>query len=147
MLSSRIAAGFGRIGRRVGRGLDEGIPAKNDKGSGLVKTSEFIELAEAEITKGWCRHVTEDEHRNVCMFGAYQRVWAHHSCCGRLLYQALTLTAAMIAELGLAQLSDLLGPTPPETVIATFNDHRAKDKDEVLAVMGKTRLHCQEAGD
>jgi hypothetical protein len=32
-------------------------------------------------------------------------------------------------------------------VIDTFNDHWAKDKDEVLAVMGKTRLRCQEAGD
>ncbi len=56
---------------------------------------------------------------------------------------ALTLTVIMIAELGLGQLSDLL----PERVIGTFNDHRAKDKDEVLAVMGKTRLHCQRAGD
>lgn len=112
-----------------------------------MKTSEFIALAEVEITKGWCRHATEDEHRNVCMFGAYQRVWAHHSCTGGLLYHALTLTAATIAELGLGQLSDLLRPASPETVIATFNDHRAKDKDEVLAVMGKTRLHCQEAGD
>lgn len=108
-----------------------------------MKTSEFVELAEAEITKGWCRHATEDEHGNVCMVGAYQRVWAHHRCSGWQLYKAITLTAAMIAELGLGELSDLL----PERVIDTFNDHRAKDKYEVLAVMGKTRLRCQEAGD
>jgi hypothetical protein len=109
-----------------------------------MKTSEFIALAEAEITKGWCRNATEDGHGNVCMVGAYQRVWAHHRYSGRQLYKALTLTAAMLAELGLGQRSDLPGP---ETVIDTFNDHRAKDKDEVLAVMGKTRLHCEEAGD
>jgi hypothetical protein len=108
-----------------------------------MKTSEFIELAEAEITKGWCRHAAEDERGNVCMVGAYQRVWAHHRSSGRQLYQAISLTAAMIAKLGLGQLSDVL----PERVIDTFNDHRAKDKDEVLAVMGKTRLHCQETGD
>jgi hypothetical protein len=112
-----------------------------------VKTSQFIALAEAEITNGWCRHAAEDQHRNVCMFGAYQRVWAHHSCSGGLLYHALTLTAAMIAELGLGQPSDSLVAAPPETVIATFNDYRAKDKDEVLAVMGKARLHCEEVGD
>ena len=108
-----------------------------------MKTSEFVELAEAEITKGWCRHATEDEYGNVCMVGAYQRVWARHRCPGRQLYEALTCTAAMIAKLGLGQLSDLL----PEGVVETFNDRRAKDKDEVLAVMGKTRLHCEEAGD
>jgi hypothetical protein len=108
-----------------------------------MKTSEFVELAEAEITKGWCRHATEDEYGNVCMVGAYLRVWAHHRCPGRQLYEALTRTAAMIAKLGLGQLSDLL----PERVIETFNDRRAKDKDEVLAVMGKTPLHCEEAGD
>jgi hypothetical protein len=112
-----------------------------------MKTSEFIVLAEEEIKRGWCRHVTEDKHGNVCMFGAYQRVCAHHSRSGGPLYRALTRTAAMIAQLGLVQLSDLPGPTLPETVIAIFNDHRAKDKDEVLAVMGKARLHCEEAGD
>ncbi len=32
-------------------------------------------------------------------------------------------------------------------MIETFNDRRAKDKDEVLALMGKTRLHCAEVGD
>jgi hypothetical protein len=112
-----------------------------------MKTSEFITLAEAEISKGWCRNATEDEQGNVCMFGAYQRVWARNRCPERLLHHAFTLTAAMIAKLGLGQLFDSLGPAPPETVIATFNDYRAKDKDEVLAVMGKTRLHCQEAGD
>jgi hypothetical protein len=109
-----------------------------------IKTSEFIAFAEAEITKGWCRHVTEDERGNVCMVGAYQRVWAHHRDWGRQLYKALTLTATMIAELRLGQFSDLRGP---EMVVAAFNDHLAKDKDEVLAVMGKTRLHCEEAGD
>jgi hypothetical protein len=108
-----------------------------------MKTSEFVALAEAEITNGWCRHATEDEHGNVCMVGAYQRVWAHHRYSGGQLYRALTLTAVMIAELGLGQLSDLL----PERVIGTFNDHRAKDKGEVLAVMGKTRLQCQRVGD
>jgi hypothetical protein len=109
-----------------------------------TKTSEFIAFAEAEITKGWCRHTAEDEHGNVCMVGAYQRVSAHHRCPGWLLYKALTLTAAMIAKLGLGDFSDLRGP---EMVIAAFNDHLAKDKDEVLAVMGKTRLHYEEAGN
>jgi hypothetical protein len=108
-----------------------------------MKTSAFIALAEAEITKGWCRHATEDGHGNVCMVGAYQRVCAHGQYSGRQLYEALTLTAAMIAELGLGQLSDLRGP---EMVVTAFNDHLAKDKDEVLAVMGKTRLHCEDAG-
>jgi hypothetical protein len=109
-----------------------------------MKTSEFIALAEAEITKGWCRHEAEDEHGNVCMVGAYQRVCAHHRKSRRHLYEAaLTLTATMIAELRLGQLSDLRGPA---AVIEAFNDHLAKDKDEVLAVMGKTRLHCEEAG-
>ena len=113
--------------------------------SAPLKTSKFIALAEDEITKGWCRHATEDEHGNVDMVGAYQRVWAHHyhRCSGWQLYKALTLTAAMIAKLGLGQLCDLF----PERVIDIFNDHRAKNKDEVLAVMGKTRLHCVEAGD
>jgi hypothetical protein len=109
-----------------------------------MKTSEFIALAEAEITKGWCRHVAEDKRGNVCMVGAYQRVWAHHRYSGRQLYKALTLTAAMIAELGPGWLPDLRGP---EMVVAAFNDQLAKDKDEVLAVMGKTRLHYEEAGD
>lgn len=108
-----------------------------------MKTSEFVELAEAEIAKGWCRHAAEDEHGNVCMVGAYQRVWARHRCPGWQLYKALTLTAAMIAELGLGRLTDSL----PERVIETFNDHQAQDKDEVLAVMGKTRLHCEAAGN
>src|SRR5262249_10764727 len=109
-----------------------------------MRTSEFIALAEAEITKGWGRHATEDEHGNVCMLGAYRRVLAHHRYSGRQLYKALSLTAAMIAELRLGQFSDLRGP---EMVVAAFNDHLAKDKDEVLAVMGKTRLHYEEAGD
>ena len=109
-----------------------------------MNTSEFIALAEAEITKGWCRYEAEDEHGNVCMVGAYQRVWEHHQCPGSQRHKALTLTAAMIAKLRLGDLSDLRGP---EMVIAAFNDHLAKDKDEVLAVMGKTRLHCEEAGD
>jgi hypothetical protein len=112
--------------------------------SGPIKTSEFIALAEAEITKGWCRHAIRDGHGNVCMLGAYRRVWAHHHCPGRQVYQALTLTAAMIVELRPGQFCDLRGP---EMVVAAFNDHLAKDKDEVLAVMGKTRLHCEEAGD
>ena len=122
-----------------------GIPPKlNRKGVGPMKTSEFIALAEAEITKGWCRHAAEDEHGNVCMVGAYQRVSAHHRCPGRQLHKTLTLTAAVIAKLGLGSFADLRGP---EMVVAAFNDHLAKDKDEVLAVMGKTRLHCEEAGD
>jgi hypothetical protein len=50
----------------------------------------------------------------------------------------------MIVELRPGQFCDLRGP---EMVVAAFNDHLAKDKDEVLAVMGKTRLHCEEAGD
>jgi hypothetical protein len=111
---------------------------------GHMNTSEFIALAEAEITKGWRRHVAEDERGNVCIVGAYQRVWAHHRYSVRQLYQALTLTAATIAELEPGWLSDL---QDPQTVIAAFNDHLAKDKDDVLAVMGKTRLHCEEAGD
>jgi hypothetical protein len=109
-----------------------------------MNTSEFIALAEAEITKGWRRHFAEDEHGDVCIVGAYQRVWAHHRYSVRQLYQALTLTAATIAELGPGWLSDL---QDPQTMIAAFNDHLAKDKDDVLAMMGKTRLHCEEAGD
>ena len=86
---------------------------------------------------------TPEESRDGPINYSYLRVWAHHRCRGRQLYEALTRTAAMIAKLGLGQLSDLL----PERVIETFNDRRAKDKDEVLAVMGKTPLHCEEAGD
>lgn len=38
-----------------------------------MKTYEVLEKALAEIEKGWCQKIREDEYGNVCAVGALQR--------------------------------------------------------------------------